>query len=157
MKEIKLTQGQIAFVDDEDYDFLMKWKWFADKGHTTFYARARHKGKHIKLHRIILGVTNPEVHVDHKDHNGLNNCKSNLRIATRSQNKINQRKLPNKSSQFIGVSYSKREGKWYGYIKGNGKRQHLGLFKDEKSAALAYNEAAKKYYGEFATLNQIQA
>lgn len=149
MKEIILTQGKIAFVDDDDYEYLMQWKWFADKGHTTYYARAKWNNKHIKMHRLLLMVTDPEIHVDHKDHNGLNNQRSNIRLSNRSENKCNMRKIANTSSQYIGVTKVRGYAKWTAYINGI----HLGTFNSEIEAAIERDKKAIEFHGEFAKLN----
>ena len=94
MKTIQLTQGQFALVDDEDYDFLMQWKWQAHKDKSTYYATRVEYGKNIKkgikMHRVIMN-TPRNMETDHKDRNGLNNQKYNLRICTRGQNQTNKR------------------------------------------------------------------
>lgn len=93
MKTIELTQGQVTLVDDEDYEWLNQWKWYANKAPYGFYAM-RHSLKiegrprdDISMHRIIIMAQKGE-QVDHKDGNRLNNCRSNLRLATVSQNRV---------------------------------------------------------------------
>ena len=152
MKEIKLTQGQVALVDDEDYDFLNQWKWYAHKGRKDglFYAGKRNNGdiKQIWMHRLIMN-TSRGLTVDHIDHNGLNNQKCNLRNCSMSQNKMNV--TPIGLSKFLGVH--PRNDKYVAQIKVNGKKIYIGTFKTEEDAAHAYDNAAKKYFGEFANLN----
>lgn len=155
MKEIPLTQGQIALVDDQDFELAKRWNWRVQKNRHTWYAIGQNwingKTKKIFMHRIIL-PTPKGVDVDHIDHDGLNNQRSNLRIATRSQNNQNQR--PRKTtSQFKGVSWDQYTNKWRAYIFVERKQIHLGYFKIEREAALAYDQVAKKYFGEFAQLN----
>lgn len=155
MKVIQLTQGRFTTVDDEDFIILTQWKWYAYKHGDTFYAvRSIGSGenkKTILMHRVILGLTDSKIEVDHEDHNGLHNCKSNLRIATRANNMANVTSAKNSSSKYLGVSLNKSTNTWRAKIK----NKHLGYFKDPKDAAIAYNQAAIKNYGEFANLNVI--
>jgi len=165
MKEIPLSQGKFALVDDEDFDFLMQWKWhFFKTGNSLYAGRGKHlgyfngkkKGTTILMHREI-NKTPDGFDTDHIDGNGLNNQKSNLRTATRSQNQRNRsRKSPNKSSKFKGVSWQKQAGKWHASIRIGDKTIHLKNHDKEVDAAKAYNVAAIKYFGEFSCLNQIQ-
>lgn len=159
MKEIKLTRGQVALVDDEDFDWLNQWKWYVcyRKGTNRFYARrsAWVDGKiiRIKMHRLILGLTDPKVQCDHKDGNGLNNQRENLRASTNQQNMQNIRKKGGCSSKYKGVSWYKRCQKFEAKIGMGGKKKSLGYFTDEVEAAKAYDTAAIKQFGEFAKLN----
>lgn len=153
MKEIKLTRGRVALVDDEDYDYLNQWKWHLLKDKNNYYAvriTCINKVKSgIRMHRVIMR-TPPELVVDHIDHNGLNNQKGNLRNCTISQN--NKNVISTGRSKFLGVYFS--EGKYIkAQIKINGKTTSLGLFKTEEEAAQAYDNMAKIHHGEFANLN----
>ncbi len=164
MKTIQLTQGQVALVDDEDYDFLNQWKWNASKSKKdhTFYAKRIEYlpgglgkvRKTIPMHRLILGITSSNL-VDHEDHNGLNNQRYNLREVTVSQNKMNVNSYKGSTSSYLGVSWDNEQKKWISQIKVQGKRKYLGRFVDEKLAAEAYNKAAIVYHKEFANLNVI--
>jgi len=154
MKEIKLTQGKVALVDDEDYEYLNQWNWYASKrSNGSFIAIRTVNKKKVLMHRVIMN-TPENLIVDHIDHNSLNNQKSNLRNCTHSQNAQNM-KLYCEGIFHKGISWDKVNEKWKAYIRVNGKLIHLGRFKDEENAARAYNTAATKYFGEFAYLNQI--
>jgi|SRR6188768_735071 len=158
MKEVQLTQGKVALVDDQDYDFLNQFKWYAKKDPfaKTYYAARNNpevKGLLILMHRQILGLDDPKLFCDHSDHNGLNNQKYNLRIATRSQNNAN--KQPTGTSKYLGVSWDKSRNKWKAEIRKNKKGIHIGRFKNEAEAALAYNKKAVEMHGDFANLNNV--
>jgi hypothetical protein len=111
----------------------------------------------VKIHRIILGLDDPLIKVDHKDGNGLNNMRSNLRIANESQNGANRRKEPSgiRSSFFKGVSWCPKTRAWRAGIQKNKQTIHLGSFNNERHAARAYNFAATALFGRFAKLNEI--
>lgn len=161
MKIIWLTKGQFTLVDNADYEWLNQYKWFSNISNRCIYAARwirllkRGKQKVIKMHRFILGVTDSKLQVDHIDHNGLNNQRSNLRIVTASQNGSNRRPKINGRSKYIGVCWDKKQNKWYAQLKKDSKVFNLGRYSNEIEAALAYNEAAKKYHGEFSNLNKI--
>ena len=165
MKEIKLgQQGKnkglyVAMVDDEDFEWLNNFKWCAVKGGNTFYAvrsiyekddtkKLRHKSE--RMHCVIMKGKM----IDHIDHNGLNCQKTNMRQCTNQQNLMNRK--PNKKSTSIykGVSISRITDKSYvANIKINGVLSYIGRFKIEIEAAKAYDNAAKKLFGEYAYLN----
>lgn len=162
MREIQLSKGMVALVDQADYDWLNQWKWFAHKGHNTFYAvrwskRNGDKRNYIQMHRVILGLTDSKVLGDHRDHNGLNNQRYNLRVATTSQNNANTKSRKNSTSKYLGVNlYTCTRGRyqyWQASIGKDGKKHHIGLFKTEQEAAIAYDNVAKNQHGEFANLN----
>jgi hypothetical protein len=158
MKEIQLTKGYVALVDDEDYEWLSKYKWGVSVSKYG-YIRAK-KGKtksckYQKMHRMILGITDPTIFVDHIDRNPLNNCRSNLRIATKGQNNMNVNSRKNSTSKFVGVHWDKARKRWRAAVVNNAKSFYVGRFKNEEDAALAYNERAILLHGEFANLNQI--
>lgn len=156
MKEIALTMGKFALVDDADFDWLNQWKWYAAKSSLTYYVHRRPTkyGKLILMHRLILGLTDPQLFPDHMDKNGLNNQRYNLRIATRSDNNSNRICLG--ISGYMGVfrTSAKKESYFVRIIK-HGKRNYLGCFDSKEQAALAYNKAAIELHGEFANLNVI--
>ena len=165
MKEIHMTQGYKALVDDEDYDFLMQWKWRAVKrphnsGH--IYARrvVRKKingkitEKTIWMHRFILNVPSGML-VDHANGNGLDNRRSNIRICNFAQNSRNRKRHSNKPGVYKGVYVAERATgiRYRSQIFFNGKSIEVGAFATEIEAARAYDAAARKYFGEFAWLN----
>lgn len=159
MKLIQLTHGRFARVDDEDYDTLIKFKWYPIKRGNTFYAERRKtkNDNHVstKMHRLIMNITNSKKHIDHIDRDGLNNQKANLRECDRSQNMCNRNSSKNSTSKYLGVNIHKSTQKWHSQIRNGNKYIYLGLFEKEEDAAIAYNEAAQKYHGEFANLNII--
>ncbi len=164
MKQIPLTKGQFALVDDEDFEYLNQWKWCAIKreGTHTFYAKRRvvinnDKITSIMMHRLIMKLSDPKIIVDHKDRNGLNNQGDNLRLVTHSQSNINRGVYRNRTSEYLGV-YRRKDRKinpWHSKITINKWQKHLGSFSNEIDAAKAYNAAAIKYHGEFANLNKV--
>ena len=167
MKEIQITQGYKAQVDDEDYERVNQYKWQADvdlrKDGTVWnvYAIRQVKlnsGKRTtqKMHRFIMCIHDPKVGVDHNpDRSGLNNQKHNLRAATQQQNIASQNIGTKNTSGYKGVSWYKPLQKWHARIKVNYKTKHLGYFSDILDAARAYNQAARELYGEFAQVNKI--
>lgn len=156
MKQIELSQGKFALVDDEDYEELNKWKWYAAKHRNTFYAQRtdRTNGKKtVKMHRFILGITDINILTDHADGDGLNNQRNNIRKATGSQNMWNRRPNKNSTSKYIGVSFDKdkRRKKWKAMIAVNNKSICLGRFFTEEEAHEAYKQKAIELHGEFAS------
>jgi len=149
-KEIKLTKGKFVIVDDDLYEYLNQWKWhYLSSGYA---ARRDKKGKTILMHRLILQT--PEgLLSDHKDNNRLNNQRSNLRICNDQQNSANSSKQFNKSSIYKGVCWVTEKKTWRAAIKINQKYKFLAYCKTPEEAALIYDEAARKYFGEFARTN----
>ncbi len=156
MKKIKLTKGKFALVNDEDFEYLNRWRWYC---HSHGYAVRKPKRVIIYMHRLILNIPKG-MFTDHKNLNKLDNRRSNLRIANENQNHMNCGLRSNNKSGYKGVwwFFDKRSnwGKWAVAIKFYKKSIHLGYFKTAKEGALAYNEAAVKYFGEFARLNVIK-
>ena len=156
---IKLIQSDkyakpiYAKVDAGDYHKLSRFNWNLEESKSNGCYAVRHEhGKYISMHRVIMNAPKGSI-VDHKDHDGLNNTKANLRFATHSQNVCNTIRIKkNATSKYRGVRKA-RENKFQAYIQFQGKFIHLGTFENEEDAARAYDEAAKKYYGEFAVLN----
>ena len=161
VKTIRLTQGQCAIVDDEDFQWLSQWPWYALKAKrkrlpTAWYA-VRHstwKGPIKYMHREIAQRRGSNsFQVDHHDGDGLNNQWDNLRPCSQTQNNGNRKKLPGCTSRFKGVSWFPRTKKWVVFITCNGIRKNLGYFDKEEDAAIAYDIAALVRFGEFAKVN----
>lgn len=151
MKEIPLTQGKVALVDDEDYLELSKHKWYARKDGNTYYAERQnprdpvtHKQTKILMHAIIVG-TPKGMETDHINGYGLDNRRENLRIVTTRQNGQNRHHI--KSSKYPGVTWNKCKGKWESQININGSVRHLGCFEIEIDAATTYRVACAVLIG----------
>lgn len=159
MKTIPLTQAKVAIVDDRDYRWLSQFNWRAQKsGKRTdsFYAvrnvTINKRRTTTQMHRQITKP--PEgVEIDHRNNNGLDNRRCNLRFCTRSQNMANSRGHSRRFSSFKGVSFHKEYRKWRTIITKNKKNQHLGFFRSQVRAAKAYDDKAKELFGEFAHPN----
>jgi hypothetical protein len=156
---IPLTQGKHAIVDAADFEWLSQWKWHADwsERRQTWTARTnlrRANGKYrgIRMHQMLMGYLG--FRVDHRNGDGLDNRRSNLRPCTAVTNAQNRSKLTSKSSIFKGVTYN-RQGMWQAYIRVDKKLKHLGMFDNEIDAARAYNLAANEHFGAFAKLNDL--
>ena len=157
MKEIPLTKGAVAIVDDDDWAELVRHKWYLT---TSGYA-ARDvwvpggKKNRVYMHREIAKT--PEgMDTDHVNNKRLDNRGSNLRSCTRSENLRNSGIRSDNKTGYKGTAFHKFSGLYHSTIKANGKQQSLGYFKTIEGAARAYNEAAIKYFGEFAKLNDIK-
>lgn len=158
MREIQLTKGKVTLVDDEDYEWLSEFKWQAENPRVGLYYAVRRvyvpNGKAIfkKMHREILSVPS-DMHVDHRDGNGLNNQRYNIRPCTQAENNRNARLRIDNSSGFKGVGWHNQRNKWVAYIRQDGRLKHLGLFATAEEGARAYDAAAREIFGEFAWLN----
>jgi hypothetical protein len=159
--EIRLTQDKIALIDDEDYPLVSPYKWHAKRDVSTgrFYAYTKvfnnETRKHTRLimHRVIMGAKRGEL-VDHIDRDGLNNRRSNLRIANNFLNQQNRGPEAG-TSKYKCVSFIAKTQKWRVRFKWMGKDHYLGQFDDEKEAARAYNAAILPLAGEYAVLNDV--
>ena len=161
MKEIQLTQGKVAIVDDDDFNRLSQWKWCYDGVGYAYRRKTISKNNSIswRMHWEIVDKPRQGMCIDHINGNKLDNRKYNLRIVTQSQNKMNSVKHIDNTSGHKGVTYLKcgqRKKRWLVQIMVNGKRISIGYFLNKEDAAKAYNDAAKKYFGEFAKLNLIE-
>lgn len=153
MKHLKLTNGEVTQVDDNTYGLLSQYSWTQD-GSAKGYVLCTSEINERRIHRLIIGAK-PGEYVDHIDGNPLNNQYSNLRICSRRQNHYNRKVNKNSDSKFKGVTYNKGIEMYTAQIRFNGKLKYLGCYMDKVKAAEAYNEAATKYFGEYARLNQI--
>lgn len=165
--EIQLTQGKVAFIDDEDFHLISsrKWAYHIDKKNSSNeYAVSSYyedsKVKAYRMHRVILGISNPKILIDHIDGNGLNNRRLNLRICTPQQNCRNH-KSKNKNSNHLfkgvsNVSYKSNsivKKPFRAHITIDNRYIHLGCFVTQEEAAKSYDLNALKYFGDYACLN----
>ena len=153
VREIQLSQGQVALVDDEDYERLSQCKWWAqyDKKGDRFYARCHILGTKNairRMHRVVCNAP-PEMVVDHINGDGLDNRRANLRVCTQAENVRNAKPRKGATSRFKGVSWHKTTRKWQARITSGGTLIHLGLFTTEEKAHDAYCNASEKYHGKF--------
>jgi len=165
VKEIPLSQGYFAQIDDDDFEKVNRYKWAVKIQGKSIYAMRTEK-KTIKginkyftfyLHRYILDIVNREIKVDHINHNGLDCRKTNLRRCSAQQNKrnIKRLKITDYTSQYKGVCFYPKNKQFMARITLNHKNICLGMFDKEKEAAEAYNKKAIELFGEFAFLNNI--
>ena len=147
MKKILLTQDKFAVVDGRDYEKLNRYKWYLSNNGTAHYAARRVRGIKIYMHRVILNTPHGML-TDHRDGNGLNNLRSNLRVADQSLNQHNQHKFyEDKTSKYRGVDWHKKAKKWRARICIKGKRKYLGIFDNEKDARDKYQLLKLKILG----------
>jgi hypothetical protein len=156
VKELKISKGYTVLIDDDDFDRVSAHWWQAVEQPHTVYAihrRYRDDGTRaaIRLHRFVMNAPDG-VEVDHINHNGLDCRKSNLRFATRQQNSANCRRRSGQNV-FKGVEQDSRTNRFRAYITYRTKRYSIGYFATAEEAALAYDERARDYFGEFAALN----
>jgi hypothetical protein len=155
-KEVQLTKGYVALVDDEDYELVCRHTWRAQvKKSGNVYAvthirKLNGRQTTLSMHRLIMGITEPGIQVDHVNGIGRDNRSSNMRACTNAENCQNKGAQKSNTSGVKGVSWYKRDKKWQAFIGANGKGMHLGCFNTKDDAAAAYQAAAVKYHGEFA-------
>lgn len=159
MIEFEITKGFKAIIDSEDAYLIKDFKWVADvRRHGLVYVKAvkiiSGKQRSYYLHRLVMQAKKGTI-IDHKNHNGLDNRKVNLRLATPSQNLSNKRHLLKTSSIYKGVCFDKTHRRWVARIKVNNKTKKIGTFTSEVEAALAYNSHVKQLHGEFGILNLV--
>ena len=147
--QILLSRGKEALVDDEDGDRIGQFDWYAMRAPRTWYATGRAGGRALLLmHRFILGLGSQDPDIDHINGNGLDNRRENLRLATASQNLLNQWTIhPHKTARFKGVHWDSERGLWLAQIKVDGQHVFLGRFGDEDEAARAYDRASSAATG----------
>lgn len=156
MKYLSITNRcSLIVIDDEDYDRLSQYKWAQNKTETSLNGVIRRTlPKSCRSISIANDVMRRyDVMFDHIDHNPRNNQKSNLRECTLQQNTFNKSKRTGTSSQYIGVSWDRKRGRWLSTIRINGRNIFLGRFTDEILAAKAYDTKAVSLFKEFANLN----
>lgn len=152
MKKVHLVNGGVAFVDDEDFEKVRGYRWYRLTQSSTTYATTRTKGRTLYMHRLIMDAP-PGTVVDHRDRNGLNNCRQNLRLCTQQQNLWNRKKREKSHrSPYLGVSMLPN-GRYTAFMQVDGRQVHLGTFAEERDAALMYDAVARRLRGEFARLN----
>ena len=152
---VPLTRGYTATIDAADVPLVEAWNWCARLERNAVYAArgawVNGKKRTIYMHRELVGQVGG-CEVDHRDGDGLNNRRANLRHATAAQNQRNQRIRPNNTSGLKGASYHKATGKWSAQIRANGKPVYLGLFETPEAAHAAYAKASAELHGEFGRL-----
>lgn len=155
MKEISLTKGKFAIVDDDDFEYLSQWKWFINtNGYAQRTEGSRGSQKKIYMHRVI-NETPEDMSTDHINGNRLDNRRENLRSVTLRQNKLNSSKHTRNKTGYKGVSLQKNTGKYVAYIRVNNKGITIGTYSTVEEAAKAYNRAALHFFGEYAKLNDV--
>lgn len=152
-KQIYLSQGKFATVDDADFEHFNQWKWTANRGgarSTSWYALRKENGKNIQMHRQIINAPDG-MQVDHINRDGLDNRRENLRLCTNAENGRNRAMKSNSISGFKGVC--RFRDKWQAQIGINRVNIYLGVFADPIDAAKAYDQAAIELHGPYANLN----
>lgn len=151
MAEIVLTDGCIVTVDESDFEWLSQEDWQCDSHKYAHIAKwVDGKTVTIKMHRMILNAA-AGTFVDHKDRNGMNNQRCNLRFATRSQNQMNKKQAKHSTSPFKGVKFcpKKKSKKWHARITVDGRRMSLGYYESAEAAFCAYRNASLLYHADF--------
>jgi hypothetical protein len=149
-REIPLTLGLVALVDEDDFGPLSQWEWIATRSATGAKFYVQRKGCSELMHRVVIGAEKGQL-VDHVNGDTLDNRRSNLRFCSRAQNSYNRGPSSNNSSGYKGVSATPK--RWQACIQIDRKKRFLGCFDTPEEAARAYDEAAREFHGEFARLN----
>jgi len=157
-----------CYVDDEDFEHINQWKWKLLVSYNSMYAvrnvtkylgggrkAKKTKSTCILMHRLIMSISDRNTLVDHKDHNGLNNQKSNLRMCSKAENNRSVKSHSDSTSKYVGVCWDRNRGKWKAAITYKDKLINLGRFDREELAALAYDKKALELFGEFARPNKL--
>jgi hypothetical protein len=166
VKEIQLTQGQVALIDDEDFELIRPYKWNAqyNKNTDSYYAVANIPNQNgrtksyvdvIRMHTLIANTPNG-LKTDHKNHNTLDNRKENLRICNDSESAYNRKMRSDNQTGFKGITFEKKKKLFRAVISANGKRIGLGRYKTAELASAAYEKAAKELHGEFYYKDSLQ-
>ena len=160
--QIELTQGKVAIIDEADWPLVNGFRWYAVKDRNVWYAQANTSRKEgprrtVRMHRLLLGLTDRRIYTDHINGNGLDNSRSNLRVCFSSENQRNRGAQVNNTSGYKGVSRRAYRGDWQAQIWAKGKNRHLGYFKTPEEAHQAYCRAALEMHGEFANVGDRQA
>lgn len=152
MIEVPLGNGGVTTIDNTDWDLVSQYTWYKETMDDVSYARTSVNGQTIRMHSLLYPAPKG-LETDHKDMNGLNNQRRNLRFCTRQQNSANKPKRVGTSSRYKGVSWNINRNHWNSLIKVNYKVINLGTYRDEVEAAKAYDRAAIFYFGDYARIN----
>lgn len=150
-----LAQGKVTIIDPEDWPRVAPYSWCVNLAMGKHYAVSRFPGtgKIVRMHRLILGIEDPAVHVDHRNGMTLDNRRCNLRPCTVAENLANSRRSSSNTSGFKGVSWATHANRWRALITHESSLRHLGYFGTPEDAGRAYDAAATRLKGEFARLN----
>lgn len=148
MKSLALTQGKVALVDDNDFEYLSRWKWCYNNGYAV-------RSGGVSLHRAILSPPRSS-DIDHINGDRLDNRRANLRLCSRAENCRNRKPRSGSTTGMKGVYLHKPSGRYQASIRVNGKNLSQGMYDSITEAAKAYNKAARKYFGDFAYINNIR-
>jgi len=152
---VRLTRGAFALVDEADFDEVSQYHWHLHLADDKMYARRydAETGRYVYMHRQLLGLKAGDgLFADHINGLGLDNRRANLRVVDAAGHSQNSRLRRNNRSGYKGVF--EYEGRWVAEIHHDGYRERLGYFDDPVRAALAYDEAARKYHGACACTNE---
>jgi hypothetical protein len=152
-REISLPSGHAALIDEDDWEIVSPYRWRVLRTGSAAYVQSQVGKRSLFMHRLIMAAPD-RLEVDHVNHDGLDNRRSNLRLCTRSENAANKKIPENNTSGYKGVSWCAWRGKWRAQIYANLVSRHLGYFDSAADAGQAYNAAAVEFFGEFACLNE---